>query len=79
MTTSTQRVTKGKSPYSPHNIDEAIAHLERILGHDGAHSIFAHTYWRGRVLQVCATPGLIPPQRERLERLLDRTSGSFAG
>ncbi|MFM0140741.1 hypothetical protein [Caballeronia grimmiae] len=69
----------GKSPYTPYTIDGAIAHLERILYADGADSIFARTYWRGRVLQAHATPGLVPPQRERLERLLDRTTGELNG
>jgi len=74
--TISKTLTAGTSPYTPHNIDGAIAHLERVLDADGADSIFARTYWRGRVLQAQATAGLVPPQRERLERLLDRTTGS---
>jgi len=74
-----ETLTEGKSPYTPHTIDGAIAHLERVLDADGADSIFARTYWRSRVLQAHSTPGLIPPQRERLERLLDRTTGGLHG
>jgi hypothetical protein len=56
----------------PQNLDTAITHLERVLCAEGADSLFAQTYWRGRVLQAYATPGLLRRQRERLQRLLDR-------
>jgi hypothetical protein len=54
------------------NIDGEIQHLERVLAGEGAHSIFARTYWRERLLQAFSTPGLIPAQRERLNRLLSQ-------
>ena len=62
----------GASPYTPQNLDIAIAHLERVLCAEGADSLFAQAYWRGRVLQAYATRGLMHTQQERLQRLLDR-------
>jgi hypothetical protein len=62
----------GVSPYTPQNVDVAITHLERVLCTEGADSLFAQAYWRGRVLQAYATRGLMRGQRERLQRLLDR-------
>jgi len=52
------------------SLDGEIEHLERILAGEGAHSTFAQTYWRERVMQALETPGLIPAQRDRLRRLL---------
>jgi len=67
--------TKGRgtvqSPYTPQNVDAAITHLERVLSSEGAHSLFGQTYWRVRVMQVSATPGLMHSQRVRLQRLSD--------
>jgi hypothetical protein len=60
-----------QSPYTAQNVDAAITHLERVLSPDGAHSLFGQSYWRIRVMQVDATPGLMHTQRVRLERLLD--------
>lgn len=60
------------SPYTPKSVDAAIIHLERVLSSDGADSLFAPGYWRGRVLQAYATPGLMLSQKERLQRLLGR-------
>jgi hypothetical protein len=62
----------GVSPYTPQNVDVAITHLERVLCTEGADSLFAQAYWRGRVLQAYATRGLLRGQRERLQRLLNR-------
>ena len=62
----------GVSPYTPQNVDLAITHLERVMCSQGSDSIFAQTYWRGRVLQIYATLGLVQKQEERLRRLLDR-------
>jgi hypothetical protein len=61
-----------KSPYTLQNVEAAIIHLENVLNMEGADSLFAQAYWRDRLLQACATPGLIPAQKQRLERLLDR-------
>jgi hypothetical protein len=66
------------SPYTPQNLDTAISHLERVLRAEGVESLFAQTYWRGRVLQAYATPGLLQRQRERLQRLLDRLASAPA-
>jgi hypothetical protein len=66
------------SPYTPQNLDTAVTHLERVLCAEGAHSLFAQTYWRARVLQAYATPGLLQRQRERLQRLLDRLASAPA-
>jgi hypothetical protein len=62
----------GASPYTPRSVDVAIAYLEQILCAENAGSLFAQAYWRGRVLQAFATPGLVNTQRDRLRRLLDR-------
>ena len=59
------------SPYTFHNIEPAIAHLEQALGARGADAFFSSTYWRGRVLQALATVGLLPSQQQRLKKLLD--------
>lgn len=61
-----------KSPYTLQNVEAAINHLENVLNTEGADSLFAQAYWHDRVLQACATPGLIPAQKQRLQRLLDR-------
>lgn len=62
----------GKSTYKSLGIEGEIEHLERILSGEGAHSTFARTYWRGRVLQALSTPGLSPLQRAQLDQLLRR-------
>jgi hypothetical protein len=66
------------SPYTFHNIDPAIAHLEQVLGAQGADSFFSRTYWRGRVLQALATVGLLPGQQLRLQKLLDFIDASYS-
>ncbi|SAL61054.1 hypothetical protein AWB73_06790 [Caballeronia turbans] len=58
--------------YSVGHLDSAIDHLEQVLSLEGANSLFSKTYWRGRVVQAIATPGLAPSQHSRLQRLLDR-------
>ncbi|MFP3566631.1 hypothetical protein [Paraburkholderia sp. SIMBA_030] len=69
--TATNRTSTGISPYTFRDIDPAIAHLERVLRAEGADSLFSRTYWRERVLQAGATPGLLPNQQQRLQRLLE--------
>jgi hypothetical protein len=69
--TATNRSSTGISPYTLRDIDPAIAHLEQVLGAEGAHALFSRIYWRGRVLQASATPGLLPNQQQRLQRLLE--------
>jgi len=66
------------SPYTPQNVDVAITHLERVLCSEGADSLFAQAYWRGRVLQAYATRGLMRAQQDRLQRLLDRLAAATA-
>jgi len=73
--TKMSRYTGGAKPYSALSIDGEIQHLERVLGGEGAHSNFARTYWRERVVKALETPGLIPAQRARLNRLLCRIDG----
>jgi hypothetical protein len=58
--------------FTPRSLDVEIKHLERILAGDAADSVFGRTYWRARVVKARATPGLVPPQQKRLERLLSR-------
>jgi hypothetical protein len=71
MTTNPKGTSAVQSPYTAQNVDAAIAHLERVLSSEGAHSLFGQTYWRVRVMQVRATSGLMHTQRARLQRLLD--------
>lgn len=71
MKTNTRGIGTVQSPYTAKTVDTAIAHLERILSSEGAHSLFGQTYWRIRVMQVGATQGLMHAQRVRLQRLLD--------
>ncbi|CAL8481420.1 conserved protein of unknown function (plasmid) [Caballeronia sp. S22] len=56
--------------FTPRNLDSEIEHLEHVLAGDAATSLFGRTYWRNRVVKARATPGLVPSQRSRLERLL---------
>jgi hypothetical protein len=51
--------------------DTEISHREKALAADGAHSIIGQTYWRRRLYELHATPGLGIPQRIKLEKLLD--------
>jgi hypothetical protein len=60
------------SPYSIKTLDAAIAHLERVIGAECAHTIFGKRYWRGRIQQMQATPGIMHTQLRRLLALLDR-------
>ncbi|MDB5781279.1 MAG: hypothetical protein JWQ50_1194 [Caballeronia mineralivorans] len=71
MKTSIKGKVAVQSPYTTQNVDAAIAHLERVLSQEGAHSLFGQSYWQIRVMQVNATPGLAHTQRVRLQRLLD--------
>lgn len=71
MKPSTKGVGAIRSPYTAQNVDGAIAHLERVLSLEGAHSLFGRTYWHMRVIQISATHGLPHPHRARLQRLLD--------
>lgn len=58
--------------HSALGLDAEIRHLERVLRGEGAHSTFARTYWRERVLQALSTPGMIVVQRSRLNALLSQ-------
>lgn len=78
MKSASKRGAVGVSPYTLQNIDVAINHLERVLCSEGANSLFAQAYWRGRVLQAYATRGLMRTQQERLQRLLDRLAAATA-
>src|ERR1700741_1874208 len=71
MKATTKKERAVTCPYTAQNIDAAIAHLERVLSSEGAHSLFGQTYWRARVMQANATLGLVHSQRVRLQRLLD--------
>lgn len=71
MNAPNTRDAASASPYTLENVDAAIAQIEQVLCAEGADSLFVQAYWRGRALQACATPGLAPTQRERLQRLLD--------
>jgi hypothetical protein len=62
----------GTSLYTPQNADVTIAYLAHVLRAETVDLLFPIAYWHGRVLQVCATPGLTHTQQERLQRMLDR-------
>jgi hypothetical protein len=76
VTAPDKKVTNA-SPYTFRNIEVAISHLERVLNKDGADSLLPLAYWRGRILQALATPGLTPRQKERLRRLLNYVSDGY--
>jgi hypothetical protein len=57
------------SPYTAKNVDEALAHLERVLSVNGATTVLGLHYWRARLAQIGATSGLTPGQRVRVARL----------
>ncbi|MFC4702655.1 hypothetical protein [Paraburkholderia caffeinitolerans] len=59
------------SPYTVHNLDNAIAHLEIAINADKAMAIFGSHYWQGRVLELRCTPGIMHAQERRLQSLLD--------
>ena len=65
-------VPRSLSPYTVHNLDAAIAHLEIAMAVDDTMSIFSRRYWRGRVMEIRSTPGILQVQRLRIEHLLDR-------
>jgi hypothetical protein len=60
------------SPYTVHNLDTAIAHLEIAMGADKAMAIFGSSYWHERVRELRSTPGILDVQERRLRSLLDR-------
>ena len=60
------------SPYTIHNLDAAIAHLEKAIGADTAMAIFGVRYWHQRVHELRSTPGILRDQERRLLCLLDR-------
>lgn len=59
------------SPYTVHNLDTAITHLEIAMSADKAMAIFGLTYWHGRVREIRSTPGILHSQERRLQCLLD--------
>ncbi|MBN3809984.1 hypothetical protein [Paraburkholderia sp. Ac-20347] len=60
------------SPYTPRNLDAAIAHLERAIEADREAAVFGLHYWLERVQQALATPGIVIAQTRRLEHLRQR-------
>jgi hypothetical protein len=67
------------SPYTVHNLDTAIAHLEIAMSADKAMAIFGLSYWHGRVLEIRSTPGILHSQQRRLQCLLDWFTSSGEG
>jgi len=59
------------SPYTVKNVDRVIHHLERVLCADAGEAVFPLVYWKARIVQANATPGMTLSQQERLRRLLD--------
>jgi hypothetical protein len=54
------------------NLDEVIAHLERVVNDECAESLFGQSYWLMRIQQVQATNGIKYSQLSRLQVLVDR-------
>jgi hypothetical protein len=57
------------SPYTGKNVDDAIAHLERVLSVPGATCVLGRDYWHTRVTELFACPALAPIQKARISRL----------
>jgi hypothetical protein len=68
----TETARRPPSPYTVHNLDTAIAHLEVAMGADKAMAIFGSSYWHERVLELRATPGILDIQERRLRCLMAR-------
>lgn len=77
--TKTETDRRSHSPYTVHNLDTAIAHLESAIGADKAMAIFGASYWHARVLELRSTPGILHIQERRLQCLLDRFAASSGG
>jgi hypothetical protein len=70
--TETVTARRPPSPYTVHNLDTAITHLEAAMSADQAMAIFGPRYWHGRLLELRSTPGILDVQERRLRGLLDR-------
>ncbi|WP_321888654.1 hypothetical protein [Paraburkholderia bannensis] len=77
--TETEVGRRPLSPYTVHNLDTAIAHLEIAMSADKAMAIFGLSYWHGRVLEIRSTPGILHSQERRLQCLLDWFTSSGEG
>jgi hypothetical protein len=66
-----KKVSPDSSPYTVQNLDAAIAHLACVLCSDSL-AIFGVVYWRARIRQIEATPGLMHTQLCRLQLLQER-------
>lgn len=77
--TKTETERRPNSPYTVHNLDTAITHLESAIGADKAMEIFGASYWHARVLELRSTPGIVYVQERRLQCLLDRFAASSGG
>ncbi|PVX61030.1 hypothetical protein [Paraburkholderia unamae] len=72
----TQAERRPLSPYTIHNLDTAIAHLEVAMNADQSMELFGENYWHSRVLELRSTPGILHAQDRRLQCLLDRFGGT---
>jgi hypothetical protein len=70
--TGTGAARRPLSPYTVHNLDTAITHLEIAMGADKAMAIFGSSYWHERVRELRSTPGILDVQERRLQCLLGR-------
>ncbi|CAD6555576.1 hypothetical protein LMG27952_05852 [Paraburkholderia hiiakae] len=77
--TKTETERRPHSPYTVHNLDTAIAHLESAISADKTMEIFGASYWHARVLELRSTPGILHIQERRLQCLLDRFAASSGG
>lgn len=77
--TETETERRPHSPYTVHNLDTAIAHLESAISADKAMEIFGASYWHARVIELRSTPGILHIQERRLQCLLDRFAARSGG
>jgi hypothetical protein len=64
-----EQVPRVTSPYTGKTVDNAITHLEHVLRVPGVTGVLGMDYWRARVDQLAASPGLAPTQHARIARL----------
>ena len=59
-------------------IEMDILHLERVIGRISAEDRIPLSYWRNRV-DLVALSALIPAQKSRVQRIIDRLAKLEAG
>ncbi len=68
MTKRAREASRDKLAHVLH-IDGEIKHLETVLRLQRNNDLFAHDYWKQRIDEAQSTPGLLPAQKKRLDKL----------